>query len=285
MNKIRDTKQWTAIINPGSGWFDIHLSSLWSYRDLVLLFVRRDFLAVYKQTILGPIWYLLQPLFTTLVFTVIFGKIARLPTDGLPPMIFYMSGIVAWRYFTDCLTKTSNTFAGNASIFGKVWFPRLAVPISVVISNLISFGIQFILFLGFWVYFIMNGAAISPKPLILLMPLFIIQMGALGLGFGIIASSLTTKYRDLAQLIGFGVQLWMYATPVIYPISMVPGKWQWLIALNPMAPIIEGFRYAFLGSGTIHPWQIGLSLGTTIVILAIGIILFSRIEKDFMDTV
>jgi lipopolysaccharide transport system permease protein len=285
MNKIRDTKQWTSIINPVSGWFDIHLSSLWSYRDLVLLFVRRDFLAVYKQTILGPIWYLLQPLFTTLVFTVIFGKIARLPTDGLPPMIFYMSGIVAWRYFTDCLTKTSNTFAGNASIFGKVWFPRLAVPISVVISNLISFGIQFILFLGFWVYFIMNGAAISPKPLILLMPLFIIQMGALGLGFGIIASSLTTKYRDLAQLIGFGVQLWMYATPVIYPISMVPGKWQWLIALNPMAPIIEGFRYAFLGSGTIHPWQIGLSLGTTIVILAIGIILFSRIEKDFMDTV
>ena len=285
MNNSEDTKQWTYIIKPVSGWFDIHLSALWRYRDLILLFVRRDFVAVYKQTILGPLWYLLQPLFTTLVFTVIFGKLARLPTDGVPPMIFYMSGIVVWRYFADCLAKTSNTFVGNSGIFGKVWFPRLTVPISVVISNLISFGIQFVLFLGFWAFFIMKGAAISPNPLILLLPLLILQMAALGLGLGIIASSLTTKYRDLVQLIGFGMQLWMYATPIVYPISLVPEKWQWLIALNPMAPIIEAFRYAFLGSGTIHFWYMGLSLGTTIIILIIGIVLFSRVEKSFMDTV
>lgn len=285
MNNTQDTQDWAYIIKPVSGWFDIHLSALWRYRDLIFLFVWRDFVAIYKQTILGPFWYLLQPLVTTLVFTIIFGKVAKLPTDGLPPMIFYMSGIVTWRYFADCLTKTSNTFVGNAGIFGKVWFPRLTVPISVVISNLITFGIQFLLFLGFWAFFIMKGTSVSPKPLILLLPLFIIQMAVLGLGLGIFVSSLTTKYRDLVQLVGFGVQLWMYATPIVYPTSLVPEKWQWLIAINPMTPIIEVFRYAFLGSGTIHFWQMGLSLGTTIIILFIGIILFSRIEKSFMDTV
>ncbi len=285
MTNTHDTQQWTSVIKPVSGWFDIHLGSIWRYRDLIMLFVRRDFVAVYKQTILGPIWFLLQPLFTTLVFVVIFGKVAKLSTDGLPQVLFYLSGVVAWRYFADCLSKTSNTFVGNASIFGKVWFPRLTVPISIVISNLITFGIQFVLFLGFWVFFYIKGADISPKPLILLLPLLIIQMAALGLGLGIIASSLTTKYRDLTQLIGFGVGLWMYATPIVYPTSLIPEKWQWLIALNPMAPIIEAFRYAFLGSGTIYPWQLGLSLGTTIIILIIGIILFSRIEKSFMDTV
>ena len=285
MNNTHDTQQWTSVIKPVSGWFDIHLGSIWRYRDLIMLFVRRDFVAVYKQTILGPIWFLLQPLFTTLVFVVIFGKVAKLSTDGLPQVLFYLSGVVAWRYFADCLSKTSNTFVGNAGIFGKVWFPRLTVPISIVISNLITFGIQFVLFLGFWVFFYIKGADISPKPLILLLPLLIIQMAALGLGLGIIASSLTTKYRDLTQLIGFGVGLWMYATPIVYPTSLIPEKWQWLIALNPMAPIIEAFRYAFLGAGTIYPWQMGLSLGTTIIILIIGIILFSRIEKNFMDTV
>ena len=286
MNNTEDTKQWTSIIRPVSGWFDLHLSALWQYRDLIILFVRRDFVAVYKQTILGPLWYLLQPLATTLVFTIIFGKVAKLPTDGFPKIIFYMSGIVAWRYFADCLTKTSNTLVGNSSIFGKVWFPRLTVPISVIISTLISFGIQFTLFLCFWVFFVMKGSGISPKPIIiLLLPLLIIQMAALGLGLGIIVSSLTTKYRDFAQLIGFGVQLWMYATPIVYPASMIPEKWQWLIALNPMTPIIEAFRYAFLGFGTLHPWQIGLSVGTTIILLFIGIILFNRVEKSFMDTV
>lgn len=280
-----ETQNWTSVIKPVSGWFDIHLTELWRYRDLIMLFVRRDFVAVYKQTILGPIWFLIQPLFTTLIFTVIFGKVAKIPTDGLPQVLFYMSGIVAWRYFADCLNKTSDTFVANAGIFGKVWFPRLAVPISVVISNLITFGIQFLLFMGFWIYFLINGSTINPQPLILLLPLLIVQMAALGLGFGIIVSSLTTKYRDLTHLVTFGVQLWMYATPIVYPTSQIPEKWQWLIALNPMAPIIESFRYAFLGAGTVHPWQIGLSIGTTLLILTIGIILFSRIEKSFMDTV
>jgi lipopolysaccharide transport system permease protein len=281
----QETRQWTSVIKPVSGWFDIHLAELWCYRDLIMLFVRRDFVSVYKQTILGPIWFLIQPLFTTLIFTVIFGKVAKISTDGLPQVLFYMSGIVAWRYFADCLNKTSDTFVANAGIFGKVWFPRLAVPISVVISNLITFGIQFVLFLCFWAFFYLKGTSISIKPTIIFIPLLIFQMAALGLGFGIIVSSLTTKYRDLTHLVTFGVQLWMYATPIVYPTSQIPEKWQWVIALNPMAPIIESFRYAFLGAGTVHPWQIGLSLGTTLLILTIGIILFSRIEKSFMDTV
>jgi lipopolysaccharide transport system permease protein len=276
---------WTSIIRPVSGWFDIHLRELWRYRDLIMLFVRRDFIAVYKQTILGPLWFLLQPLFTTIVFTVIFGKIAKIPTDGLPQIIFYLSGVVAWNYFASCLNKTSDTFVANAGIFGKVWFPRLSVPISIVISNLITFAIQFILFLGFWFYFLLIGSTINPQPLILILPLLILQMAALGLGCGIIISSLTTKYRDLTQLVGFGVQLWMFATPVVYPISRIPAKFQWIIALNPMAPIVELFRYSFLGAGTIIPWQIGLSIFNTIIILVIGIVLFSRIEKSFMDTV
>ncbi|MCF6291686.1 MAG: ABC transporter permease [Desulfobacterales bacterium] len=276
---------WDMIIQPVSGWFDIHLSELWRYRDLIMLFVRRDFVAVYKQTILGPLWYLIQPLMTTLVFTVIFGKVAKIPTDGLPQVLFYLSGVVAWRYFADCLTKTSNTFVGNAGIFGKVYFPRLTVPLAVVISNLISFAIQFALFLGFVAYYYLQGAAIHPQPLLFAFPLLILQMAALGLGFGIIVSSLTTKYRDLAQLVGFGVQLWMYATPIVYPTSQIPEKYQWIMALNPMAPVIEAFRYAFLGSGTVSFSSLAISGVTTLVVLAIGIILFSRIEKSFMDTV
>ena len=285
MPEKQDTQQWTSVIKPVSGWFDIHLSEIWRYRDLIMLFVRRDFVSVYKQTILGPLWFLIQPLFTTLVFTVIFGKVAKIPTDGLPPVIFYMSGIVFWNYFSGCLDKTSNTFVGNAGIFGKVWFPRLTVPLSIVISNLITFGIQFSLFLCFYFYFFFKGAAIFPKTLILMTPFLILQMAALGLGLGIIVSSMTTKYRDLRYLVGFGVQLWMYATPIVYPTSQIPLKYQWVIALNPMAPVIEAFRYAFLGAGTVQPWQMGLSIATTLIILTIGIILFSRIEKSFMDTV
>jgi lipopolysaccharide transport system permease protein len=284
MNGSNNT-EWTSIIRPVSGWFDIHLRELWRYRDLIMLFVRRDFVAIYKQTILGPLWFLLQPLFTTIVFTVIFGKIAKIPTDGLPQVLFYLSGIVVWNYFANCLNKTSDTFVANAGIFGKVWFPRLSVPISIVISNLITFAIQFILFLGFWLYFLINSLTINPQPLILILPLLILQMAALGLGCGIIISSLTTKYRDLTYLVAFGVQLWMFATPVVYPISRIPARFQWIIALNPMAPIVELFRYAFLGAGTIIPWQIGLSILNTIIILFVGIILFSRIEKSFMDTV
>lgn len=277
--------EWTSVIRPVSGWFDIHLSELWRYRDLVTLFVWRDFVSVYKQTVLGPLWFLIQPLFTTLVFTVIFGKVAKIPTDGLPQPLFYMAGVVAWGYFSGCLSKTSNTFVGNAGIFGKVYFPRMTVPISNVISSLISFVIQFAMFICFLIYYYAIGASIRVTPLVLLSPLLILQMAALGLGFGIIVSSLTTKYRDLTHLVGFGVQLWMYATPVVYPISEIPRRWQWVVALNPMSSIIEAFRYIFLGAGTVDPWQISLSLAITLLVLLIGIVLFSRIEKSFMDTV
>jgi lipopolysaccharide transport system permease protein len=285
MNIERDADQWTTVIKPVSGWFEIHLSEIWKYRDLIMLFVRRDFVSVYKQTILGPLWFLIQPIFTTIVFTVIFGRVAKIPTDGLPQPLFYLSGIVGWNYFSNCLNKTSDTFVSYAHIFGKVWFPRLTVPISNVISNLITFAIQFALFLCFYAYFYLKGAAIAVSPMIVLFPLLLLQMAALGLGFGIIVSSLTTKYRDLSQLVGFGVQLWMYATPIVYPASQIPAKYQWIIALNPMAPIIEAFRYAFLGVGTVYPWQMGLSAAITMLVLLSGIVLFSRIEKSFMDTV
>jgi lipopolysaccharide transport system permease protein len=281
----QDIQQWTSVIKPVSGWFDIHLSELWRYRDLIMLFVRRDFVSVYKQTILGPLWFLIQPLFTTLVFTVIFGKVAKIPTDGLPPVLFYMSGIVFWNYFAACLDKTSDTFVSNAGIFGKVWFPRLAVPISIVISSLVTFGIQFLLFLCFYSYFFIQGTAISLRPFILVTPFLVIQMAALGLGSGIVVSSMTSKYRDLKYLVGFGVQLWMYATPIVYPTSQIPQKYQWIIVLNPMSPVIEAFRFSFLGVGTVRPWQMGLSIGVTLLILSVGIVLFSRVEKSFMDNV
>jgi lipopolysaccharide transport system permease protein len=285
MAKAREPEEWTSIIRPVHGWFDLHLAEIWRYRDLIMLFVRRDFVSIYKQTVLGPLWYIIQPLLTTLMFTVVFGKIARIPTDGLPPTLFYMSGIVAWGYFANCLNKTSSTFVANAGIFGKVWFPRLTVPISVVISNLVGFIIQLLFFMGFWVFFYLRGSSISLQPHLMLLPLVVFQMAALGLGFGIIVSSLTTRYRDLVQLVGFGVQLWMYATPVVYPASQIPERWRWILAVNPMAPVIELFRYAFFGVGIVSPAYIGASLTITFAVLAVGILLFSRIEKSFIDTV
>jgi len=281
----RNSENRTSVIRARSGWFDIDLFDLWNYRDLILLFVRRDFVSIYKQTVLGPLWYLLQPLFTTLVFTVIFGNIAGIPTDGLPPVLFYMTGIVAWGYFSGCLTKTADTFVGNAAIFGKVYFPRLVVPVSSVISNIITFIIQFVLLLCFILYFYLNGSLIQPNYWILLTPLIIIYMAALGLGAGILISSLTTKYRDLAFTVGFGVQLWMYATPIVYPISQVPEKWRWVSALNPMTAAVETFRYAFLGVGTVEPDMWGYGTVIVLVTLGLGILLFSRTEKNFMDTV
>lgn len=277
--------KWTTEIRPRSGWFDTNLAELWRYRDLIALFVRRDFVAVYKQTILGPLWFLIQPLFTTIVFTVVFGKIANIPTDGQPPMLFYMAGIVAWNYFAACLATTSNTFVANASIFGKVYFPRLAVPVAVVIVNLLTFAIQFLLFLGFFFYFSLRGVPLQPSIWILVTPLLLVQMGILGLGVGILVSSLTTKYRDLAFAVGFGTQLWMFATPIVYPMSQIPERWQWLYALNPMASIVETFRFAFLGSGSVNPQHLAVSAGMTLLIFTAGIILFNRIEKTFMDTV
>jgi lipopolysaccharide transport system permease protein len=276
---------WDLIIRPQTGWFDLHLADLWRYRDLTMLFVWRDFVAQYKQTVLGPLWHLLQPLFTTLLFTVIFGRIAKLPTDGIPPMLFYMAGVTAWTYFAECLNRTSTTFILNASIFGKVYFPRLCVPLSVVISNLIKFAIQFALFLAFLVFFWLKGSPIHPSIYALLTPLFLLMMAALGLGVGIIVSALTTKYRDLQVLVTFGVQLAMYATPVIYPLSMFPNSARWMVILNPMAPIIEAFRYAFLGEGLFNWSYLGISAGIIAGILFLGIILFNHVERTFMDTV
>ena len=281
-----ESEDWDLVIQPQRGWWDLRLGELWRYKDLVLLFMRRDFVAVYKQTILGPLWYLIQPLLTTLIFTIVFGNIASLPTDGLPQFLFYMSGTVVWAYFADCLNKTANTFVGNAHLFGKVYFPRLAVPVSILISNLISFLIQFALFLVFVGYFALRGAALQPHwAWIALTPLLLLIMAGLGLGFGILISSLTTKYRDLRFLVGFGVQLLMYATPVIYPASSIPARFQWLLLANPMTPIVEAFRYAFLGAGTVSPLHLLYSFGFMLVVMVLGMLVFNRVEQTFMDTV
>jgi lipopolysaccharide transport system permease protein len=283
---VTDERQnWTIVIRNRSGWLDIDLKELWRYRDLILLFVRRDFVTLYKQTILGPAWFLVQPLFSTLVFTVVFGRIAKIPTDGLPQPLFYMSAIVAWNYFASCLTATSNTLIANAGIFGKVYFPRLTVPLSVVITNLLTFIIQFAVFLCLLLFFYLRGAAIKPNALIFFVPFLILQMGVLGLGFGVLVSSLTTKYRDFSFFVSFGVQLWMYATPIVYPLSQIPERWQWLYALNPMAAVIGAFRYAFLGAGSVRPLHLVTSLAVTVVVLIFSIMLFRRVEKKFMDTI
>lgn len=272
-------------MRPKTGWFDLHLSDLWRYRDLTMLFVWRDFVAQYKQTILGPLWHIIQPLFTTLLFTLIFGRVAKLPTDDLPPMLFYMAGITCWNYFAECLNRSSGTFINNASIFGKVYFPRLCVPVSIVISNIIKFGIQFGLFLAFMVFYWAKGAPIHPNALVLLTPMLVLIMAALGLGVGIIVSALTIRYRDLQVLITFGVQLLMYVTPVIYPISMVSEKYRWLVLANPMSAIVETFRYAFLGAGSFEPLSLLYSAVATLIILFVGILLFNHVERTFMDTV
>ncbi len=276
---------WTLVIRPTRGWFDLRLRELWQARDLIMLFVWRDFVATYKQTVLGPLWYLIQPLLTTITFTVIFGNIARLPTDGLPQFLFYMAGTVIWQYFAACLTKTSSTFISNAHLFGKVYFPRLAIPVSILISNLVTFGIQFALFLGFMAYFGLAGTPLRPNALILLTPLLVMMMAGLGLGFGIIVSSLTTRYRDLQHLVTFGVQLLMYATPVIYPSSTLSEHYRWILRLNPLTAIVEYFRAAFLGAGTTDPGQLLYSIAFTLGVLVVGTLIFNQVESTFMDTV
>jgi len=276
---------WSLVLQAKTGWFDLHLSDLWRYRDLTMMFVWRDFVAQYKQTILGPLWHLIQPIFTTALFTIIFGRVAKLPTDGLPPMLFYMAGITCWNYFAQCITSTAGTFIGNAGIFGKVYFPRLCVPVSTVISNIIRFSIQFGLFLCFMAYFWMRGASFHPNALVLLTPVLVLIMAALGLGLGIIVSSLTIRYRDLQVFITFAVQLLMYATPVIYPSTMIPEKYRWIVLANPMSSLVETFRYAYLGSGTFSPLNLACSGGVTLVVLAVGVVLFNHVERTFMDTV
>jgi len=281
-----DSEGWDLVIHPTAPWWDLQLRDVWHYRDLMWMFVRRDFVSVYKQTVLGPLWFFAQPLLTTAMFTLIFSNVAKLPTDGLPPMLFYLAGVTPWNYFATCLTKTSSTFVTNAHIFGKVYFPRLITPLSIVISNLIQFGIQFLLFFGFFLYHWFRGASMTPNwfGIILLTPLLLGLMALLGLGSGIIISSLTTKYRDFTFLVAFGIQLAMYATPVIYPTSLVPEKYRLWIDLNPMSPVIETFRAVFLGGAI--PWTgLGIAILVTLFCLLAGILLFKRVERDFMDTV
>ena len=285
MSTPSQESEWDLVIEPPKGWFDLHLRDIWRYRDLTGLFVRRDFVAAYKQTILGPLWHIIQPLMTTLMFTVVFGRIAGLPTDNVPQFIFYMAGTTIWGYFANCLTRTSGTFLANAGIFGKVYFPRMVVPVSTVMSQLIGFAIQFAFFLVFYGLFWAWGAPIHPNGAVALLPLLLLMMAGMGLGFGIIISSMTTKYRDLQVLVGFGVQLWMYATPVIYPLSSMSEKYRWMIVANPMSAIVETFRYAFFGTGTFSWAYLGYSAGFTVVLLLLGLSIFNRVERTFMDTV
>lgn len=273
-------------LEPRKGWFDIDLKEVWRYRDLIWLFTKRTFVLRYKQTILGPLWVILQPLMTTLIFTLVFGGIAGISTDGVPQVLFYMGGNAVWSFFAACLNGTASTFTGNAGVFGKVYFPRLVSPISTVLSSVVDFLIQLAMFLVFWLYFLVTGQ-VSPNYMgILLLPVLLIYLGMLGLGFGVIISSLTTKYRDLAMLVTFGVQLWMYITPVVYPVSTLGnGGLYTLVMANPVTCAVETFRWAFLGEGVVSPLFWGISTAVMALVVFFGVIIFSKVEKTFMDTV
>ena len=278
-------KEWDLVIEPQSSLLQLNLKDVWRYRDLLWLLVKRDFVSFYKQTILGPLWFFIQPLFTTIIFTFIFGNLAGLSTDGLPQPLFYMAGITAWNYFADCLTKTSTVFRDNANIFGKVYFPRLIMPLSIVVSNLVRFGVQMLLFFMMIGYYAFTGANFHLNAYVLLFPILVLMMALLGLGLGLIITALTTKYRDLAFLITFGVQLMMYDTTVIYPLSAAPAAYKWVIELNPMTGIIESFRYGFLGEGSLTFQTLGYSIAFTLIALVLGVIIFNKTEKTFVDTV
>ena len=284
--KKADTEHWDLILEPKAAFFDIQLKEVWKYRDLLWLFVKRDFSAQYKQTILGPLWHFIQPIFTTLVFLLVFGKIANISTDGIEPVLFYMSGITIWNYFSACLAATSNTFVANAGIFGKVYFPRLVIPLSTVLSNIVKFGIQFSLLLASMIWFGIKNHHFHFGTSWLLIPLLVLMMAGIGLGLGIIISSLTTKYRDFTVLISFAVQLLMYATPVAYPLSFLKNKsfaaW---IARNPLTPIVEAFRYALFGNGTVDSMGLVFSGVVIAILLLAGMLVFSKVERTFMDTV
>lgn len=279
-------EHWDLVIKPKSNLLDINLKEVWQYRDLLWMFIKRDFAAQYKQTLLGPLWHFIQPLFTTLVFVVVFSKIAAISTDGLPPLLFYLSGITIWNYFSSCLISTSNTFVANAYIFGKVYFPRLVMPISVVLSNMVKFGIQMLLLLLVMLWYAVKGSTIHIWATVLFIPILLIMMAGMGLGLGIIISSLTTKYRDFTVLVTFGVQLLMYATPVVYPMSVVENvQLKFWLSINPLTPMVEAFRYALLGVGTFDTVQLLYSALFIIIVLLLGLLLFGKVEKTFMDTV
>jgi lipopolysaccharide transport system permease protein len=283
---MKSEDNWDLIIRSKNKWYNLDLLSIWRYRDLLMLLVRRDFVSVYKQAILGPFWFIIQPVVTAITFTVIFGNLAKISTDGVPSPLFYLSGITLWTYFADCLNKTSNTFVANSGVFGKVYFPRLVVPLSVLISNLIKFAVQIILFLSVWIYYLVTTDKVEPHwGLLWLFPFLVFIMAGLGLGFGILISSLTTKYRDFTFLIGFGVQLMMYASPIVYPISIVSAKYKMILLLNPVSSIIEAFKYIFLGNGYFSPLALLYSTSFMIVLLTISVFVFNKVEKTFMDTI
>ena len=287
----KDTRaEWDIVIRPRKRWFDIDLKGLVQYRDLIWLLVKRYFTLIYRQTVLGPLWILLQPLLTTTIFTVVFGGIAGLPTDGMPRFLFYMASSILWQFFSKCLTETSNTFIGHRNLFGKVYFPRLCMPISTVLGQMINFLVQFVVFVGLVLFYATRpGTAVRPNwRLILLTPLMLVQLGLLGLGFGIIVSALTTRYRDLAMLVSFGTHLWMYFSPVTYASSMVSERYPLFAGvyqLNPITPVIDLFRASWLGAGQAQPVYCLISVITTLIALLLGVVLFSRTEKTFMDTV
>ena len=279
-------KEWSMIIRPHEKLWRLDLKEVWAYRDLVELFVKRNIVIQYKQTILGPLWYLIQPILTVIMNMVVFGGIAHMSTDGVPQALFYMAGNVCWFYFSDCLNQTSSTFVTNQAMFGKVYFPRMVVPISTVISNLLRFAIQILLFVAFYLYFWVSGSDVAPNWAMLLMPLLIVMLAGLGLGFGILVSSLTTKYRDLTILFTFIVQLWMYATPIVYPISMVTNETlHTMIMLNPMTAVVEAFKYATLGQGYLSWGALGYSFAFMCVLLLWGTVVFNKVQRSFMDTV
>ena len=285
-------ENWTTVIKPRNKLFEVNLKEIWDYRDLLMLFVKRTITVQYKQTILGPLWWVIQPAMTVIMYMVVFGGIAGIPTDGIPQPLFYLGGVAMWQYFSDCLTKASNTFVTNAGIFGKVYFPRLIMPLADTISNLVRFGIQIGLFVIVYLYYVIIGQAPSPNWYLLLFPLLVVMMAGLALGFGIIISSMTTKYRDLQVLFSFVVQLWMYGTPIVYPLSQVVGKQKFGIdlatamCLNPVTPVIETFKYGALCAGEFIGWGwLAYSFGVMLVVLALGILIFNKVQKSFMDTV
>ena len=281
----KTSQRWDLEIRPQSNVFDLHLIDVWAYRDLLWLLVRRDFVSFYKQTIFGPLWFFIQPIFTTVMFTFIFSNLAKISTAGAPAPLFYMAGTVSWNYFADSLNKTSTVFKDNANIFGKVYFPRLIMPLSIVFSNLVKFGVQFLLFIILLAYYLLQGSGIHPNSFILLFPIVILLMAILGLGLGLIITALTTKYRDLTFIVTFGVQLLMYATPVIYPLAAAPAKYRGIIELNPMSGLIETFRYGFLGMGQFYFGAFIYSAAACLVIFLLGLIVFNKVEKSFVDTI
>jgi len=282
---VTTSENWTSVISARRPFFDFPFRELWAYRDLIYLLVKRDFVATYKQTILGPLWFVVQPLLSTIVFTIIFGNVAKLPTDGIPPFLFYLCGIVCWGYFADCLNKSAATFSSNAGVFSKVYFPRLVVPIANAIGNLITFAIQFGIFLVALLYFYFKGAPVEPSFRVIVLPLLLLQMAMLGIGFGCLVSSMTTRYKDLAMLLGFFVQLWMYGSCVLFPLSFYPEAWHPILVLNPMVPVIESFRFAFLGAGTVEIPQLLTGVGVSLAVFVFGVLVFRRTERTFADTI